>query len=71
MLPLTGLLGRICNAILNGVIAFLVVFILGVIVMKFEATIGTKLEQFAPLIGLLVGLVTFFSAWGNHNNTVL
>lgn len=59
-MKLTGLVGRIAYAILAGVIAFLVVFILGVIVTHFEATIGSKLEQFAPLIGLLVGIVYFF-----------
>ena len=57
---LTGIFGRIAYAILAGVVAFLVVFILGVIVTHFEATIGAKLQDFAPLIGLLVGIVYFF-----------
>lgn len=64
MFPLSGLIGRIVYAILAGVVAFLVIFILGVIVNHFDATIGAKLEQFAPLIGLLVGLVYFFARPG-------
>ncbi len=61
MFPLSGLIGRIVYAILAGVIAFLVFFILGVIINHFDTTIGSKLEEFAPLIGLLVGLVYFFA----------
>ena len=71
MLPLSGLLGRICNALLNGLLAFIIVFILGVIIGHFDGTIGALLEKYAPLIGLLVGLVSFFGGYGNRNNTVL
>jgi hypothetical protein len=58
---LSGLAGRIAYAVLAGVVAFLVVFIIGAIVAHFEAAIGSKLEAFSPLIGLLVGLVYFFA----------
>jgi len=57
---LSGLAGRIAYAVLAGVIAFLVVFIVGALVVHFDATIGGILERFAPLIGLLVGIVYFF-----------
>lgn len=61
MFPLTGLIGRIAYAVLAGVVAFLVVYILGAIVNHYDTTIGLKLEQFSPLIGLLVGIVYFFA----------
>jgi hypothetical protein len=58
---LTGLAGRVVYAILAGVVAFLVVYIVGAVVMHFDTTIGSLLEQWSPLIGLLVGLVYFFA----------
>ena len=58
---LSGLVGRIVYAILAGVVAFLVVFIVGAVVTHFDGTIGSLLEEWAPLIGLLVGLVYFFA----------
>lgn len=64
---LTGLLGRALYALLVDVVTFLVVWILGAIVTSFETNIGAKLEQFAPLIGLLVGLVSFFAGWSWPN----
>ena len=52
---LSGFAGRVVYAILAGVVAFLVVYIIGAVVMHFDATIGGLLEQWSPLIGLLVG----------------
>lgn len=61
---LSGLLGRIAYALLAGVVAFLVFFIIGAIVVHFDTVIGTKIEDLSPLIGLLVGLVYFFARPG-------
>jgi hypothetical protein len=59
-MPLSGLLGRVAYAALMGVLAFLLFFIIGVVVKHYEQEIGLKLEVFSPLIGLLVGIVVFF-----------
>lgn len=56
-----GILGRIVLALLVGLITFIVVFILGVIIGKFDAQIGDVIQKFSPLIGLLAGLVKFFT----------
>jgi cation transporter-like permease len=60
-MKLTGLAARIAYAVLAGVVAFLIVFVLGVVVKKFEAEAGTKIMDFSALIGLLVGIVYFFA----------
>lgn len=60
-MPFSKLLGRTAYAILSGVVIFLVVFILGVVLAHFDATIGGKLEQFSPIIGVLAGIVVFFA----------
>ncbi len=60
-MPFSGLLGRAINAILYGVITFIVFFIIGVIAAHFDVTIGNTLKEFAPLIGLLAGLLVFFT----------
>ena len=71
MLPLSGWLGRICNALLNAVIALVVLLILGAIVAKFDANIGDIITKYAAVIALLVGLVSFFAGWPNRNNTIV
>lgn len=65
---LSGIVGRALYALFVGVITFLVVWILGAIIVHFEAAIGAKVEQFAPLIGLLAGLVQFFAGSTNWFN---
>ena len=70
MLPLSGLLGRICNALLNAVIALVVLLILGAIISHFDAAVGDIITKYAAIIALLVGLVTFFSGW-SRNNTIV
>lgn len=59
-MPFTGIIGRVAYAILAGVIAFIVFYIIGVLAAHFDANIGGIIEKFSPLIGLLVGIVTFF-----------
>jgi hypothetical protein len=59
-MPFSGLIARAAYAVLAGVITFLIFYFIGVVVFHFEQTIGMKLEQFSPLIGLLVGIVCFF-----------
>ena len=61
MPPLSGLIGRALYALLVGVITFIVFYIIGAVVAHFDANIGLMLERFSPLIGLLAGLVTFFT----------
>ena len=58
---MTGLIGKAIYALLVGVVTFLVVFILGAIIVHFEAAVGQKVEDFAPVIGLLAGLAQFFA----------
>ncbi len=60
-LGLSGLAGRIVSAILYGVIVFVVLFVIGIIVTSFQAEIGAFLKHWAALIGLLAGLVVFFT----------
>jgi hypothetical protein len=58
---LSGLAGRIVYALLAGVVTFVVILILGVIISHFDAQVGSILEKYAAVIGLLVGLVYFFT----------
>lgn len=60
-MPFSGLMGRVAYALLAGIIVFIAFFIIGVIATRFDATIGNKLEEFSPIIGLLAGLVVFFT----------
>lgn len=56
---LTGLLGRIAYAILAAVVTFLVVFVIVAIIVRFDGSIGQKIESFVWIIGLLVGIIYF------------
>jgi sulfite exporter TauE/SafE len=60
MFGLTGLAGRIIAAILYGVVTFVVLFILGLIVAHFDQSIGSFIEKWSAIIGLLAGLFVFF-----------
>ena len=60
-MKLSGMAGRIVKAILVGVVTFIVVFIIGAIVAHFDGEIGGMIEKFSPLLGLLAGLVMFFT----------
>ena len=57
---LSGLVGRIAYALLAGIVAFVIILILGVIIGKFDAQIGDILQKYAAIIGLLIGIVYFF-----------
>lgn len=59
---LSGLPGRAAYAILAGVVTFVVLLIIGIIIASFYPEIGEVIKKFAAVIGLLVGLVTFFVA---------
>lgn len=61
MPKLTGLIGRIVYAVLSGVVTFLIIWIIGAITAHYDTNIGAKIEDFSPLIGLLVGLWVFFA----------
>lgn len=61
MFGITGILGRIVYAVLVGVVTFLVVYVIGALLVQFGVSAGTKVEQFAALVGLLVALVAFFT----------
>lgn len=58
---LRGIVGRVVYVLLAGIVTFLIVFVIGVILFHFDSNIGGKVEAFAPLIGLLVGLLYFFT----------
>lgn len=62
-LGLTGLAGRVASAVLYGVLVFIGVFIVGIILTKFTQTtdIGEFLKSWAPLLGLLAGIVAFLT----------
>lgn len=57
------ILGRILWAVLYGFLVFIAVLIIGIIFQQLTpvAEIGTVLKKFAPLLGLLAGLVAFFT----------
>lgn len=57
LLPIT--IARVLYAILAGAVTFLIVWIIGAAVIDKHADIGGKLEDWAPLLGLLVGLLTY------------
>ena len=61
---MTGLIGRLVVAIVYGIIAWLVCLLLGTILVSLGVPvltqIGDFLEKFGYLIGVLVGLLTFF-----------
>lgn len=63
MFGLTGFAGRIAQAVLYGVLVFLAVFIIGIILVQVPQAveIGNLLKKWAPLLGLLAGIATFFS----------
>lgn len=61
LLPIT--FARVLYAVLAGVLTFVLFWAVGALIvdnsMK-NADIGQKLKDFAPLVGLLVGLLTYF-----------
>jgi hypothetical protein len=63
MFGLTGIAARIATAVLYGFIVFLCVFIIGIVLVQVPQAveIGNLLKRFAPLLGLLAALVTFFN----------
>jgi hypothetical protein len=65
---LSGLAGRIAAAIFYGVIVFLITFVIGILLTNFGglSEIGDLLKRFAPILGLLAGLASFFGG-GHHN----
>lgn len=71
MFGLSGLAGRIAQAVLYAVVVFLVVFIIGILLTNVAqaSEIGALLKRFAPLLGLLAGLVVFFTG-GRPGSTV-
>lgn len=59
---LGNILVRLAYAFLAGIVAFLIVFVLGVAIEKLlDAAVGQKIEDFAGLIGLLVAVIYFFA----------
>lgn len=58
---LTGIVGRVVYALLAGIVAFILLLILGVIIGKFDSQIGDIIQKFAAVVALLVGLVYFFA----------
>ena len=59
----TNLIARLVYAVLAGVVTYVVLYIIGLLVGKFDASIGDIIVKFAPLIGLLVALYYFFAGW--------
>lgn len=62
-MPLSGLAGRIAWAVLYAVVTFLAVYIIGILLTNVgqAAEIGDLLKKYAALLGLLAGLVVFFT----------
>lgn len=58
-------LARLAWAILAGILAFLAMFVIGILVGLFQSTAGTKIEDFAGIVGVLVGIAWFASNKGN------
>ena len=55
-------LGRLASAVLYGVIVFIVTYIIGLLCIQFGLTdIGELLKKFAPLLGLLAGIVSYLT----------
>lgn len=58
------MISRIVVAIAYGIVAFIVVFVLGAVCIALGipvlTTLGDLLERFAPVIGVLVAFLTFF-----------
>lgn len=59
LFPIT--FARVLVAVLVGVIVFLVVWAVGSVLKTNHADLGVKLEDWSGLLGLLVGLVTYFT----------
>lgn len=62
MFGLSGLAGRIAQAVLYGVVVYIVVYIIGLILIQVPGAvaIGDFLKHWAPLLGLLAGIAAFF-----------
>ncbi len=60
---LSGLPGRIAYAVLYAVVTFIIVYIIGILLSNVAQAVevGELLKKYAALLGLLVGLVTFFT----------
>ena len=55
------MLSRVVNAVVVGVVVWLVVVIVGMLLVEVGlATVGGFLRSYAALFGLLAGLYTFF-----------
>lgn len=59
----SNLLGRLALALFWGVVTFVVILIIGTILVQvpYLAGVGDILKKFAVLIGVLAGVVTFFT----------
>jgi hypothetical protein len=67
MIPFSGTVGRVLYAILAAIIAYIVVIVLAYLAGQLGAgSIQTLLERFAPVIAILIGILTFFG----YNRTV-
>lgn len=61
-MPLTGLAARIAWACLYGLIVFIVCLIIGAILNAVGLpSVGSILERFAALLGILAGIVAFLT----------
>ena len=58
---LTGIAARIAYAVLVGVITFIIILIVGIVVAKSDAEVGSLLKNYSALLGLLASIVTFFA----------
>lgn len=63
MFNLSGIAGRVAYAVMYAVVTFLVVYIIGILLgnVSQAAEVGALLKTYAPLLGLLAGLVSFFA----------
>lgn len=53
--------GRIARAVLAGLVVFVVLLVIGMIVERFDVEIGETVQRYAAVLGLIAGLVQFFT----------
>lgn len=70
---MTGLISKLAYAIICGIVAFLIVLAIGLIIIHFVTSAdgtdyGNTVKGLAAILGLLVGVVVFFSGWRFPSN---
>lgn len=61
MLPLRGFVGRLANAVLAAIIAFLFVYLIAILAESLSSDFSATIKRFDFIIALLVGIVYYVS----------